>query len=68
LYETIITCDDTCDTFDFGDCYAILPSLKFWGNASPKLSDARVVNEGVKYSSDANKEWLSPEALVEVFR
>jgi hypothetical protein len=56
----MITCDDTYDIFDFVDCYAILPSFKFWGNASPKLSDARVVNEGFKYSSNANKEWLSP--------
>jgi hypothetical protein len=64
----MITCDDTYDIFDFVDCYAILPSFKFWENASPKLSDARVVNEGFKYSSNANKEWLSPEALVEVCR
>jgi len=63
LHEIMITRDDARDTIEYDDRYVILPSFKFWGHANPNPENANPVEEGFKYSSDINTEWLSPDSL-----
>ena len=66
LHEIMITRDDARDTIEYDDRYVILPSFKFWGQASAKPTGAKAVEEGFEYSSDTNTEWLSAASLKEI--
>ncbi len=66
LHEIMITRDDARDTIEYSDRYAIMPSFKFWGQPAPEPVGAKAVEEGFEYSSDANTEWMSSEALKKI--
>jgi len=63
LHEIMITQDDARDTIEYDDRYTILPSFKFWEQQDVIPENAKPVAEQFAYTSDANTEWLSKEAL-----
>ena len=63
LHETMITEDDARTTFELDDSYVIEPAFKGWTENRLAGEDGTLVAEGFRYSSDANTEWMSIEAL-----
>ena len=65
LHEEMITATDAMNTIDLGRYYAILPSVSFKHQREEYLEhhQAKLVPEGLLYSSDQNEEWETVESL-----
>jgi UDP-N-acetylglucosamine 4,6-dehydratase len=66
LHEEMITETDSLQTYDCGKYYVIAPSLHTWKMDDwTKKFNAKKVEEGFKYNSGTNAEWLAPEEIRE---
>jgi UDP-N-acetylglucosamine 4,6-dehydratase len=69
MHEVMCPRDDSHLTLEFHDHYVIKPSIQFTENADFSKNNCgeigTLVEYGFKYSSETNKEWLTPEALLE---
>jgi len=65
LHEVMITEDDSRNTVEFPDRYVIEPSSIAWTNHVLR-DGANPVEDGFRYSSDNNSEWLNEEGLREL--
>lgn len=64
IHEEMITESDSFNTYDCGDYYAILPQTPVFDiNEWSKAFSACLVEQGFKYNSGNNQEWLSVEDL-----
>jgi len=65
LHEEMITETDSLNTIEFGDYYAILPSVSMahTENEYIKHHRAKRVEPGFKYNSGTNTEWETVESL-----
>jgi UDP-N-acetylglucosamine 4,6-dehydratase len=63
LHEVMITEDDARMTLELADRYVICPALSTWNDDHLVAAGAVPVDEGFRYSSDRNTEWLSAEGL-----
>lgn len=61
LHEVMISEDDARNTKELNDCYVIQPAFHWWSKENH--SEGKNVQEGFKYSSDNNKQWLKVEEL-----
>ncbi|WP_394234926.1 UDP-N-acetylglucosamine 4,6-dehydratase (inverting) [Niallia oryzisoli] len=61
LHEAMITEDDARHTLEFDNYYVITPEFPWWSKEYTK--NAKTLNEGFKYTSDTNTEWLTVEEL-----
>jgi UDP-N-acetylglucosamine 4,6-dehydratase/5-epimerase len=69
LHEEMITESDSFSTVDLGKYYAILPqSMAYTMDEYMKKTGATAVEQGFKYNSGTNDEWLSAEQLQELIR
>lgn len=68
LHEVMITEDDSRKTYKLNDRYVILPSFAFWDAENPMAKGGQMVEEGFRYSSDDNDEWLDKDGLFEMLR
>jgi UDP-N-acetylglucosamine 4,6-dehydratase/5-epimerase len=68
LHEIMITVDDARMTLEIDDRYIIAPAFPFWTDTHLQIKGAMPVAEGFAYSSDGNKEWLSPAELSEMLK
>lgn len=68
MHEVMCPRDDSHLTLEFHDHYVIKPSIQFTENANFSKNNCgeigTLVEYGFKYSSETNKEWLTPEALL----
>lgn len=62
LHEVMVPSDESRNTMDLGDRYAILPAFSASG-ISYKSLGGKPVADGFEYSSDSNDEWIAPEQL-----
>ncbi|WP_147818858.1 UDP-N-acetylglucosamine 4,6-dehydratase (inverting) [Salidesulfovibrio onnuriiensis] len=62
LHEVMVPCDESRNTVDLGDRYAILPAFSAAGISYDALGGTPV-EDGFSYSSDGNDEWLTSEQL-----
>lgn len=64
LHEEMITETDSLNTYDCGKYYAILPTIPNW-NLDKWVSTfkAKKVEEGFKYNSGTNLEWMNVDQL-----
>ncbi len=51
-------------TVQLDDRYVICPPIQNWGRGHLDGAGARPVEEGFRYSSDSNAEWLDGNALM----
>ena len=65
LHESLISEDEARNTCSFKDHYVIYPDQPQWRSAS--TTDGSPMPEGFSYRSDNNEDWLSKEALTEMF-
>jgi UDP-N-acetylglucosamine 4,6-dehydratase (inverting) len=64
LHEEMITESDSLNTLDCGKYYVIIPSIPGWNkNEYMEKFNARYVEQGFKYNSGTNTEWLNPEQI-----
>lgn len=69
LHEEMITETDSLQTYDCGKYYVIAPSLHSWNLQDwMKKFSAMKVEEGFKYNSGTNTEWLTPEEIRDQIR
>lgn len=59
LHEIMITEDDSRNTYEYDDHYIIYPHLDFWNYRSHFKEGGQKVEDGFRYSSDNNKNFLS---------
>ena len=69
IHEEMITESDSLTTVDLGDYYAILPQSPAWNIGDyVQKKNARRVEEGFKYNSGKNTQWLSVEDIRTLIR
>ena len=69
LHEEMITETDSLSTVELADRYVILPSVPVWDVAEfITAHDARMCDQGFRYSSATNTEWLTVEQLRQLIR
>jgi UDP-N-acetylglucosamine 4,6-dehydratase len=70
LHEVMITEDDARSTIDLGDRYVILPIIVFGPQHTEHMhtmfKGARPVDEGFRYASDNNDEWLESAQMLQL--
>jgi FlaA1/EpsC-like NDP-sugar epimerase len=65
LHEVMITEEDSRLTYDYGDHYIIYPHFDWWDTEKHFKAGGKKVEDGFRYASDSNKEWLSEEVMRE---
>ena len=63
LHEEMIGADDSPYTYEYDDCYKILPAINNWSSSKVMIKDGIPVENGFSYTSDNNKEWMEIETL-----
>ena len=69
IHEEMITESDSFSTYDLGKYYAILPQIPSW-DLKKYIENFRAVKveEGFKFNSGQNKDWVSVEQLRELIK
>lgn len=62
LHEVMVTEEDSRSTYEYDNHYIIYPDLDWWETINNKPGGKKV-EDGFRYSSDTNKEWLSIEEI-----
>jgi UDP-N-acetylglucosamine 4,6-dehydratase/5-epimerase len=63
LHEVMVPEDDARNTIEYADRFAIVPSYEHYVELWGEPRDGRRCDEGFRYSSDTNTEWLTVEEL-----
>lgn len=64
LHEEMITETDSMSTYDCGKYYVIAPAVPLWPmDEWTKKFQAKKVQEGFKYNSGTNTDWITPEEI-----
>jgi UDP-N-acetylglucosamine 4,6-dehydratase len=67
IHEEMITETDSLNTYDIGNYYVILPTKPVWKTEDfIKKYNAKPVDEGFRYNSGENTDWLSVEQIREL--
>lgn len=64
LHEIMVGEDDSRQTCELDDAYVIEPSFHWWDRDSYLKVGATRVPDGFRYSSDINKQWVTPDQLM----
>lgn len=65
LHEQMISAEDSFYTYEYKEHFKILPAINSWNLDGRRIKDGHKVEEGFSYTSDNNKEWMSPATLKE---
>ena len=68
LHEVLITEEDAWTTWELPDRYVIEPSYIHWEAKRPAIPDAKRVEEGFRYDSRNNSEWMPAESLARILQ
>ena len=69
IHEEMITSSDSFYTYDLGKYFTILPSVTHWNlNDFIKSFNAKKVDEGFRYNSGENTEWIDATELRKLIR
>ncbi len=63
IHEQMIGLEDAPYTYEYEDYYKILPAIHGWNADLMRISTGKKVDLTFTYSSDNNKEWMTPEEL-----
>jgi UDP-N-acetylglucosamine 4,6-dehydratase len=63
LHEAMSTEDDARNMVELSDRYIIEPELMFWDRVKHRSENAEPVEDGFRYVSNTNTEWLRSDAL-----
>lgn len=62
LHEVLVSRDESRSTVELEDMFVVLPVAAFWFGGD-WMQRGRLVEDGFRYSSDSNPEWLTPEQI-----
>ena len=63
LHEEMIGSDDAAYTYEYDECYKILPAINNWSSSKKLIKNGKKVENDFSYTSDNNKDWMSIEEL-----
>lgn len=63
LHEIMISTEDSMYTYEYDEYYKILPAIHEWYTDENRIKNGKPVPEDFSYTSDNNKEWMSPREL-----
>jgi len=63
VHESLISEDESRQTFELEDRYVIGPSFSQWNKQNIKNRGGELLPEGFSYTSDKNSEWLNSDSL-----
>ena len=64
IHEVMVSTDDAINTLEFDKYFVIQPAHPWWDNIKYiEINGGKKVNDGFKYSSDNNNQWLSINEL-----
>ncbi|HUE91260.1 UDP-N-acetylglucosamine 4,6-dehydratase (inverting) [Pseudomonas sp.] len=63
LHEQMISVEDAYNTYEYADCYKILPAIHNWNECPLRIKYGQRVPEGFVYSSENNQQWMSQAIL-----
>ncbi|MDB4042759.1 UDP-N-acetylglucosamine 4,6-dehydratase (inverting) [Gammaproteobacteria bacterium] len=63
IHEEMISISDAPYTYEYNNYYKILPAINNWDNDPKRINKGKKVASNFSYSSDSNKDWMSPEEL-----
>jgi UDP-N-acetylglucosamine 4,6-dehydratase len=67
LHEVMVSEDDAQNTLEYDDFYAILPTVRNWGQDEIRDNNGgRPCPEGFRYSSETNTRWLTVAELEQI--
>lgn len=65
--EVLVPEDEAHNTIEYDNMYIILPAFKYW-DAKDVYRGHKPMDDGFKYSSDINKDWLGVEELRKILK
>ena len=65
IHEVMISKEDSRSTYEYDWYYKILPTINLWHKDPERIKDGIRVVQDFVYASDTNKEWMTPEQLLE---
>jgi UDP-N-acetylglucosamine 4,6-dehydratase len=68
LHEVMVTEDDGRNTLRMPDRYVIEPVFAYWNREHYVENGADPIEEGFRYASDTNDDWLDADALMNYLR
>ncbi len=63
LHEEMISPEDSYHTYEYSDYYKILPAIFNWSSDPYRIKEGLKVDDGFRYASDTNTEWMDIEEL-----
>tara|TARA_B110000879_G_C11180443_1_gene518008 strand:+ start:1420 stop:2418 length:999 start_codon:yes stop_codon:yes gene_type:complete len=63
LHEQMISIEDAPTTYEYEDCFKILPIINNWGEDGNRIKDGVKVEENFTYDSGTNEDWMTIETL-----
>lgn len=63
LHEQMISVEDSYYTYEYPGYFKILPAIHEWSEDPVRQGDGKKCSPDFCYSSDNNKEWMTPEQL-----
>ncbi len=63
LHEQMISVEDAPHTYEYNTYYKILPAIHNWSKDSLRIKNGKSVDDNFSYSSNNNKEWMTPDEL-----
>jgi len=63
LHEQMIGLEDACNTYEYDNCFKILPQINGWNTDRNRIKNGRKVPEGFTYASDNNQVWMTQADL-----
>jgi UDP-N-acetylglucosamine 4,6-dehydratase/5-epimerase len=64
IHEQMIGSEDAPHTYEYENHFKILPSIHHWSSDPERINNGIKVQEGFKYTSENNSEWMSVEELM----
>ncbi len=63
IHESLISEEDARNTYEYKDCYKILPAIYDWHECATRIGDGKRCEEGFSYASGNNSKWMTSEEL-----
>ncbi|MEH7445203.1 UDP-N-acetylglucosamine 4,6-dehydratase (inverting) [Bacillus sp. JJ1122] len=63
LHESMITSDDSRNTYEYGDFYIIYPNFEWWSREKYFIPGGKLIKQNWEYNSGTNTVWLDSEEL-----
>lgn len=63
LHEQMIGQEDAPYTYEYSDCYKILPAIHSWNLDQNRIKTGKLVDPNFYYTSDNNQWWMTKEEL-----